>query len=116
MACFTYTVPFSASVIAFQAVSYEYAVEMTYPLPEGTSGNIVNVVSQVGLILVDYVAPCSNNEIAGDSQGHNYCSVSCVAVGQTLVGVHNFFPYNKGNNSAPLHSFKGKKSVVFSLL
>jgi hypothetical protein len=36
-----------ASVIGFQALVYEYAAEMTYPLPEGTSGGLVNWVSQV---------------------------------------------------------------------
>ena len=36
-----------ASVVAFQALVYEYAAEMTYPLPEGTSGGLVNWVSQV---------------------------------------------------------------------
>lgn len=38
---------YSASVTAFQAIVYEYAAEMTYPLPEGTSGGLVNWVSQV---------------------------------------------------------------------
>lgn len=37
-----------ASIASFQAVGYEYAVEMTYPdLPEGTSGGLVNFTSQV---------------------------------------------------------------------
>ena len=31
----------------FQAISYEYAVEMTYPLPEATSATLLNLVSQV---------------------------------------------------------------------
>ena len=46
--------PTSSSIVSFQAISYEYAVEMTYPLPEGTSANIVNVVSQVSTILSCY--------------------------------------------------------------
>ena len=29
------------------AVAYEYAVEMTYPLPEGTSAGLMNATSQV---------------------------------------------------------------------
>lgn len=37
-----------ASIASFQAVGYEYAVEMTYPdLHEGTSGGLVNFTSQV---------------------------------------------------------------------
>ena len=35
------------SMASFQAVVYEYAVEMTYPLPEGTSAGLINVTSQV---------------------------------------------------------------------
>ena len=35
---------------SFQAVAYEYAVEMTYPLPEGTSAGLINVGSQVCLL------------------------------------------------------------------
>ena len=39
---------YRASIASFQAVGYEYAVEMTYPdLPEGTSGGLVNFTSQV---------------------------------------------------------------------
>ena len=37
----------SSSVTGFQAVVYEYAAEMTYPLQEGISGGLVNWVSQV---------------------------------------------------------------------
>ena len=44
--------PSSSSVATFQAVAYEYAVEMTYPLPEGTSATIINVVSQVSWTLL----------------------------------------------------------------
>ena len=40
-----------ASVIGFQALVYEYAAEMTYPLPEGTSGGLVNWVSQVYAVM-----------------------------------------------------------------
>ena len=32
---------------AYQSIAYEYSAEMTYPLPEGTSGGLVNWVSQV---------------------------------------------------------------------
>ena len=32
---------------SFSAVAYEYAIEMTYPLPEGTSAGLINVGSQV---------------------------------------------------------------------
>ena len=38
---------FRASVTAFQAIAYEFAAEMTYPVPEGTSGGLINWVSQV---------------------------------------------------------------------
>ena len=38
-----------ASLASYQAVSYEYAVEMTYPLPEATSAGLINVMSQVQL-------------------------------------------------------------------
>ena len=79
------TVPFSSSIVAFQAVAYEYAVEMTYPLPEGTSANIVNVVSQVGRHTVDQVCASSNKEIAGGSKDTGFAL--CVAVGQTLAWV-----------------------------
>jgi hypothetical protein len=46
-----------ASVIGFQALVYEYAAEMTYPLPEGTSGGLVNWVSQVVSIIMIVVGP-----------------------------------------------------------
>ena len=36
-----------ATTTSFMAVAYEYAVEMTYPLPEGTSAGLVNLSSQV---------------------------------------------------------------------
>ena len=39
-----------ASFCAFQAVGYEYAVEMTYPLPEGISAGLLNALSQVGVV------------------------------------------------------------------
>ena len=32
---------------SFLAVAYEYAIEMTYPLPEGTSAGLINAGSQV---------------------------------------------------------------------
>lgn len=35
------------SMASFQAVAYEYAIEMTYPLAEGTSSGLVNLGSQV---------------------------------------------------------------------
>ena len=38
---------FQCLVKSFQAISYEYAVEMTYPLPEATSATLLNLVSQV---------------------------------------------------------------------
>ena len=40
------------SMSGFQAVSYEYAVEMTYPLPEATSATLLNLVSQVLSIML----------------------------------------------------------------
>ena len=39
------------SVTAFQGVAYEYGAEMTYPLPEGTSGGLINWVSQASLYI-----------------------------------------------------------------
>ena len=36
---------------SFSAVAYEYAIEMTYPLPEGTSAGLINVGSQVHICL-----------------------------------------------------------------
>ena len=36
-----------ATTTSFMAVAYEYAVEMTYPLPEGTSAGLMNASSQV---------------------------------------------------------------------
>jgi len=38
---------YRAATTGFAAIAYEYAVEMTYPLPEGTSAGLVNVSSQV---------------------------------------------------------------------
>ena len=34
-------------IAAYQGVSYEYAVEMTYPLPEGTSAGLINFSGMV---------------------------------------------------------------------
>ena len=39
------------SMASFQAVAYEYAIEMTYPLAEGTSSGLVNLGSQVSVWL-----------------------------------------------------------------
>ena len=36
-----------ATTTSFMAIAYEYAVEMTYPLPEGTSAGLMNASSQV---------------------------------------------------------------------
>ena len=33
---------------AYLAVAYEYAVEMTYPLPEGTAAGLLNLSAMVG--------------------------------------------------------------------
>lgn len=57
----------SASIASFQAVGYEYAVEMTYPdLPEGTSGGLVNFTSQVAItIIVLYTRAIYNTELVG---------------------------------------------------
>lgn len=41
-----------ATLSPFQGVAYEYAIEMTYPLPEGTSAGIMNMASQVLSIAV----------------------------------------------------------------
>ena len=41
-----------ATLTPFQGVAYEYAIEMTYPLPEGTSAGIMNMASQVLSIAV----------------------------------------------------------------
>jgi len=41
---------FRASVTAFQAIAYEFVAEMTYPVPEGTSGGLMNWVSQVSSV------------------------------------------------------------------
>lgn len=41
---------FSASFSSFIAVALEYAVEMTYPLPEGTSAGLLSVVSMVSVL------------------------------------------------------------------
>ena len=43
IACLDYR----ATTTSFMAVAYEYAVEMTYPLPEGTSAGLMNATSQV---------------------------------------------------------------------
>ena len=44
----------SVSVSAYLGIAYEYAVEMTYPLPKPVSASLVNVVSQVSA----YVCVC----------------------------------------------------------
>ncbi len=38
---------YRASMASYQAVCYEYAVEMTYPLPESVSSSLMNIMSQV---------------------------------------------------------------------
>lgn len=48
----------------FQAISYEYAVEMTYPLPEATSATLLNLVSQViniAITLMHVIIHCTNS-------------------------------------------------------
>lgn len=40
-----------AFVMAFQAIGYEYAVEITYPQPESDSAGIPNAASQVRMSL-----------------------------------------------------------------
>ena len=40
---------YSASISSVQAVCYEFAVEMTYPLSEGVSAGLINFTSQVGV-------------------------------------------------------------------
>ena len=44
---FNFIFIFSVSNTAYLAVVYEYASEMTYPLPEVTSGGLVNLGSRV---------------------------------------------------------------------
>ncbi len=43
----TVTIISRAGLSSYQGIAYEYAVEMTYPLPEATSAGLINVVSQV---------------------------------------------------------------------
>lgn len=55
---------------AFQSIVYEYAAEMTYPLPESTSGGLVNWVSQVrpdteNLMLIFKYFPLSHAQPMG---------------------------------------------------
>ena len=38
------------TVPIFQAISYEYTVEMTYPIPEATSASVLNAFSQVSTL------------------------------------------------------------------
>ncbi|XP_064393751.1 heme transporter FLVCR1-like [Halichondria panicea] len=40
------------SMASFLAVAYEYAIEMTYPLPEGTSAGLINAGSQLFSIVI----------------------------------------------------------------
>ena len=42
-------VGYRLTVPIFQAISYEYTVEMTYPVPEATSASVLNAFSQVSL-------------------------------------------------------------------
>ena len=35
------------STTAYQAIAYEYAIEMTHPLPEGTAAGLLNFVGMV---------------------------------------------------------------------
>ena len=72
----------SSSIVSFQAISYEYAVEMTYPLPEGTSATMVNVVSQVSIIgmYIELLFKNCNNITLTHIQG--VCIVMVVVVGQ----------------------------------
>lgn len=68
------------SVTSFQAIVYEYAAEMTYPLPEGTSGGLVNWVSQPVSILMIIVGPKF-----GTINGHKI-PFAWTIVALTLVG------------------------------
>ena len=38
---------YRAFVVAFQAIAYEFGVEMTFPVPEGVSVSVLNAFSQV---------------------------------------------------------------------
>ena len=42
-----YYIPIRASISAFQSIAFEYAAEMTYPVPEGISGGLMNWLTQV---------------------------------------------------------------------
>ena len=57
--------PYRATIASFQAVGYEYAVEMTYPdLPEGTSGGLVNFTSQVCVhetVVARFIVECDDS-------------------------------------------------------
>ena len=64
--------------MAFQAVAYEYAVEMTYPLPEGTSANIVNVVSQVSWTLLSHYSARTEYELEINALNNAALSIAVV--------------------------------------
>jgi len=38
------------STTAYQAITYEYAIEMTHPLPEGTAAGLLNFVGMVSYL------------------------------------------------------------------
>ena len=44
---YTYNHDNRSAVVSFQAVAYEYAVEMTYPVPEIMSAGLLNGLAQV---------------------------------------------------------------------
>ena len=43
-------------MIGFLSIGYEFAAELTYPIPEGTSSGILNFASEVFGILLTHIA------------------------------------------------------------
>ena len=55
---------------AYIAIAYEYAVEMTYPLPEGTKAGLLNLSAMVGRDHQELMSAAKRREGAS-----NYCTL-----------------------------------------
>ena len=67
----------SASLSSTQAICYEFAVEMTYPLPEGVSAGLINFVSQVYYIISFFVSKGDTDIYIGFEYWNDFLCRSC---------------------------------------
>ena len=67
--------PLRGGMTAYQAVAYEYAIEMTYPLPEGTAAGLLNFVAMVSstaclYLMKDRIMALVNTTVLVSFPGH----------------------------------------------